>query len=46
MTLGALVDAGCAVDQLRAELHGLQVSGWELSAEKVWKNGMSATYVR
>jgi uncharacterized protein (TIGR00299 family) protein len=46
MTLGALVDAGCAVDHLRTELRGLQVPGWELSAEKVWKNGMAATYVR
>ncbi len=46
MTLGALVDAGCAVDHLRAELRGLQVPGWELSAEKVWKNGMAATYVK
>ena len=45
MTLGALVDAGCAVDQLREELNGLQVPGWELTAEKVWKNGMAATYV-
>ena len=46
MTLGALVDAGCDVDRLRAELHGLQVPGWELTAEKVWKNGMAATYVK
>jgi uncharacterized protein (TIGR00299 family) protein len=46
MTLGALVDAGCAVEHLRTELHGLQVPGWELSAEKVWKNGMAATYVK
>ena len=46
MTLGALVDAGCPVDQLRDELRGLPVPGWELSAEKVWKNGMAATYVR
>jgi uncharacterized protein (TIGR00299 family) protein len=46
MTLGALVDAGCAVENLRAELRGLQVPGWELTAEKVWKNGMAATYVR
>jgi uncharacterized protein (TIGR00299 family) protein len=46
MTLGALVDAGCAVEHLRAELGGLQVLGWELSAEKVWKNGMAATYVK
>lgn len=46
MTLGALVDAGCAVDHLRAELTGLAVPGWELTAEKVWKNGMAATWVR
>jgi uncharacterized protein (TIGR00299 family) protein len=46
MTLGALVDAGCAVEHLRGELRGLSVAGWELTAEKVWKNGMAATYVK
>ncbi len=46
MTLGALVDAGCPVEHLRGELRGLQVPGWELTAEKVWKNGMAATYVK
>src|SRR6267143_4294172 len=46
MTLGALLDAGCDIEQLRGELRGLQVTGWELSAEKVWKNGMAATYAR
>src|SRR5215467_3522118 len=46
MTLGALVHAGCPVEHLRSELRGLQVPGWELSAEKVWKNGMAATYVK
>jgi len=46
MTLGALVDAGCAAEHLRADLRGLQVPGWELTTEKVWKNGMAATYVR
>src|SRR5260370_29493718 len=46
MTLGALVDAGCQLEQLRSELRGLQVAGWELSAEKVWKNGMAATCVK
>lgn len=45
MTLGALVDAGCAVEQLREGLRDLQVPGWDLTAEKVWKNGMAATYV-
>src|SRR5690242_19384755 len=46
MTLGALVDAGCDLAQLPAELGTLQVTGWEISAETVWKNGMAATYVR
>jgi uncharacterized protein (TIGR00299 family) protein len=46
MTLGALVDAGCDVGLLRSELAALQVPGWELTAEKVWKNGMAATYVK
>src|SRR5258708_1235802 len=46
MTLGALVHAGCDVEHLRAELRGLQVPGWELTTEKVWKNGMAATYVK
>lgn len=45
MTLGALVDAGCPADALRTKLKGLAVPGWELTAEKVWKNGMAATYV-
>ncbi len=45
MTLGALVDAGVPVEQLRAELQGLDVPGWQIGAEKVWKNGMSATHV-
>jgi uncharacterized protein (TIGR00299 family) protein len=46
MTLGALLDAGCDLEMLREGLRGLQVPGWELSAEKVWKNGMAATYAR
>ena len=46
MTLGALVDAGCVVEELRAGLHGLQIPEWDLTARKVWKNGMSATYVK
>ena len=46
MTLGALVDAGCGLELLRSGLQGLQVPGWTIAAEKVWKNGMSATFVR
>jgi uncharacterized protein (TIGR00299 family) protein len=46
MTLGALVDAGVSADALRSDLRALQVPGWELTTEKVWKIGMSATHVR
>jgi pyridinium-3,5-bisthiocarboxylic acid mononucleotide nickel chelatase len=46
MTLGALVDAGCPLELLRGKLQALRVPGWEISAEKVWKNGMAATHVR
>jgi len=46
MTLGALVDAGLSLDHLREQLCGLEVPGWEITSEKVWKNGMSSTYVK
>lgn len=46
MTLGALVDAGCDLALVRSGLEGLEVPGWTISSEKVWKNGVSATYVR
>src|SRR5437667_9701704 len=45
MTLGALLDPGCDVQHLRFQLRGLQIPGWELTAEKAWKNGVAATYV-
>lgn len=46
MTLGALLDAGCDLARLRADLQSLQVPGWAITAEKVWKNGMAATYAK
>jgi len=46
MTLGALADAGCDLEHVRTELRHLGVPGWELTSEKVWKNGMAASYVR
>jgi uncharacterized protein (TIGR00299 family) protein len=45
MTLGALADAGCDLELVRTELRHLGVAGWEFTSEKVWKNGMAATYV-
>ena len=46
MTLGALLDAGLPIEHLRTELQSLEIPGWELTAEKVWKNGMAATYAK
>ncbi|MGA3176128.1 MAG: nickel pincer cofactor biosynthesis protein LarC [Candidatus Acidiferrum sp.] len=46
MTLGALLHAGVPLEHLREELNGLAVPGWEIRAQKVWKNGVAATYVR
>ncbi len=46
MALGAVLDAGCPLEALRTGLQGLQVPGWTISADKVWKNGMAATYAR
>jgi uncharacterized protein (TIGR00299 family) protein len=45
MVLGAVVDAGVPLGQLRSELHALAVPGWTITAAKVWKNGMAATHV-
>jgi uncharacterized protein (TIGR00299 family) protein len=46
MILGALLDAGCPLGRLREGLASLNLPSWRISAEKVWKNGMAATYVR
>ena len=46
MTLGALLDAGLPLEHLRGELRSLDVPGWELNAEKTWKNGMAATHAK
>ncbi len=45
MILGALVDAGLAIDDLRADLAGLAVEGYTLSAERVKSRGIAATRV-
>jgi uncharacterized protein (TIGR00299 family) protein len=46
MVLSALLDAGLGIEELREGLRALDVPGWELAAEKVWKNGMAATYAK
>lgn len=46
MFLGMLVDAGVNPDELRAALARLPISGYELSAERVTRQGISGTAVR
>ena len=45
MLLGALVDAGLSIDELRAELAKLPVEGYRLEAEKTRRAGLAATKV-
>ena len=45
MVLGALIDAGCDLRQIEAELRRLPISGWKISAEKVSRGGLAATRV-
>ena len=46
MVLGALVDVGCELPRLEAELRRLPVSGWQLSAGKVKRGSLTATQVK
>ncbi len=43
MALGALLDAGADLDEVRAILDRLPVPGWELRSEPVMRNGIAAT---
>src|SRR5262245_44348467 len=44
MTLGALVDAGADLDEVRALCRRLPVTGWELETEPVLRGGIAATH--
>jgi pyridinium-3,5-bisthiocarboxylic acid mononucleotide nickel chelatase len=46
MVLGALVDAGCDLTQVEAQLCQLPVRGFKISAEKVVRRGLAATLVK
>lgn len=46
MTLGALVDAGADLAQIEAELRKLPVKGWSISAERVKRGALAATFVK
>ncbi len=43
MALGALLDSGLDLNQLRAELHKLGVDGWEIEAERMVRYGIGGT---
>jgi uncharacterized protein (DUF111 family) len=45
MTLGALVDAGADLDEVRSICERLGVGGWALEAETVLRNGLGGTKV-
>jgi pyridinium-3,5-bisthiocarboxylic acid mononucleotide nickel chelatase len=44
MLLGALIDAGLALDDLKADLGHLALSGYELAVERRVSHGISATH--
>lgn len=46
MTVGALIDAGADFDTIRTGLESMGVKGFTLAADKVGKNGVTATKFR
>jgi uncharacterized protein (TIGR00299 family) protein len=46
MLLGALLDAGVRLDELRAGLSSLAVGGWSLEAEPARQHGLGGTHAR
>ena len=46
MILGALIDCGLSVDAVVQGLSSLELSGWDLSAEKVLRKGLQGTHVQ
>ncbi|MBU3701583.1 MAG: nickel pincer cofactor biosynthesis protein LarC [Acidimicrobiia bacterium] len=45
MALGALIDAGADVDEVRAMLRRLPIDGWSLETETVLRSGIAGTKV-
>lgn len=45
MALGALVDAGADLDEIRVQLGRLPVTGWRLESETVLRSGIAATKI-
>ncbi len=46
MILGALLDAGLPLDELKRALGSLAVEGWDVSVDRVIKTGVTATKLR
>ncbi len=46
MLLGALLDVGAPIDEVRGTLTALDVPGWDLAVETVTRSGIGATYAR
>ncbi len=43
MIIAALVDAGASIDHLRSQLATLPISGFEIAAQRIKKQGFAAT---
>ena len=43
MVLGALLSAGCELEQLEGHLRQLPLTGWKIASTKVTRNGLAAT---
>jgi uncharacterized protein (TIGR00299 family) protein len=46
MLLGSLLDAGLALQDLEADLARLRIGGYQLSAERITRQGLSGTHLR
>lgn len=45
MLLGALIDAGAPIDEVRRDLGRLAIDGWAVEAERVTRHGLTGTLV-
>src|SRR5262249_11149431 len=43
MAIGALLDAGLSLEELRASLAALELDGYELRASRTWRSGLAGT---